>query len=155
MGRDMKYIAIDGRGGSGKTYLANMLGEKLNAHVLHLDDYGNDYEPFVGIPQLIEELDRQSGGPVIFEGVGVFDPRFDRFNALKIFVDTAPEVRKARAANRDVPRHDRSADEWKKIYDIWARAEAEYFTDSVTAKADMITGANGAINLDDICRGIR
>ena len=42
-----KYIAIDGRSGSGKSYLANLLAEQLDVKVFHLDDYGNDFEPFI------------------------------------------------------------------------------------------------------------
>lgn len=47
-----RYIAIDGKGGSGKTYLARLLAEKLQARLFHLDDYGDDYKPFIGIPTL-------------------------------------------------------------------------------------------------------
>jgi uridine kinase len=151
----MKYIAIDGRGGSGKTHLANMLADQLGVTALHLDDFGNDYEPFVGIPKLIEAIENASGDIVIFEGVGVFDDRFDRFQPFRILVNTDPEVRRTRAAARDVPRSDRSADEWKKIYDIWRDAETAYFTDARMAKADLVTAADGRVDVVEIASRIR
>jgi uridine kinase len=142
----MKYIAIDGPGGSGKTYLANRLAERLHAEVFHLDEFGNDYEPFIGIPKLIDAINASSAPIVIFEGVGVFDKRFDRFNPLRVFVNTSLTVRRERAALRDVPRSDRPAEEWRKIYAIWSGAEGEYFTDILRERANLVTPETGDID---------
>jgi uridine kinase len=146
----MKYIAIDGPGGSGKTYLANRLAERLHAEVFHLDDFGNDYEPFIGIPKLVEAIAASIAPVVIFEGVGVFDARFDRFDPFRVFVNTSLIVRRERAALRDVPRSDRSAEEWKKIYEIWRVAEADYFTDGLKDRADLVTPETGEDDADGI-----
>ena len=108
-----------------------------------MDEYGNDFEPFIGIPKLIEILSAQSDETVIYEGVGVFDSRFDLFSAFKIFVDTPALIRKERAESRDVPTDERSAEDWKKIYDIWKEAEEEYFTDEIKNKAQIIVGEDG------------
>ena len=143
-----RYIAIDGKGGSGKTHLTNLLEKKLGVPVFHLDEYGNDYEPFVGIPRLVEELKNIDASLVIFEGVGVFKSDFDEFNAFKILVDVTDEVRKDRVGGRDVPTDERSQEEWNKIFDIWIRAESEYFTDELASKADLIVGAE--YNVDEI-----
>ncbi len=151
----MKFIAIEGRGGSGKTYLANALGARLGATVLHLDEYGSDYEPFIGIPKLIEALENQSGETVIFEGVGVFDSRFDKFDAFKIFVNTSQDVRRERAGQRDVPRGDRSAEEWKQIYAIWFDAENKYFTNALSAKATIVVDGSGEEELQQILQALR
>ena len=109
-----RYIAIDGRGGSGKTYLSNLLAKELDAAVFHLDECGNDYEPFIGIPKLIDAVAKAKNELVIFEGVGVFDERFDLFNPFRILVDIPDTIRKKRAEGRDVPSSDRSEEEWKK-----------------------------------------
>lgn len=148
-----RYIAIEGKGGSGKTYLAHLLQKKLNCELFHLDDYGNDYEPFVGIPRLIEELKNTDAPLVIFEGVGVFDDRFNEYEPFRILVSVPDEIRKMRAEGRDVPTDSRSAAEWSKIYDIWMRAEAEYFTDDLEAKADLVVGE--AFSIDGIAAAIR
>ena len=82
-----RYIAIDGSGGSGKTYLSNKLADAMNAQVFHLDKYGSDFVPFVGLPVLRRLIGESTDEIVIYEGVGVFDKRFDDLNPFKIFVD--------------------------------------------------------------------
>lgn len=143
-----RYIAIDGKGGSGKTYLATLLQQRLNAQLFHLDTYGNDYEPFIGIPALVRALEKADGETVIFEGVGVFDERFNQFKPFRMLVDVPDDVRKARAEGRDVPTDERPAEAWSAIYDIWLRAESEYFTTAVAAKADVVVGE--VFDLDEI-----
>lgn len=150
----MKFIAIDGRGGSGKTYLANALAKRLNAQVFHLDEFGNDFEPFVGIPRLIESMSQANADIVIFEGVGVFDEQFDQFKPFRIFIDTSPAVRRERASSRDVPTIDRTADEWKMIYKIWHEAESKYFTQTLIDRADLISDENGNIDTDSVLKAI-
>ena len=135
-----RYIAIDGKGGSGKTYLSSLLAERLGATLLHLDDYGDDYKPFIGLPRLVAELEQITDDIVIYEGVGVFDERFDKFKPFRILVQVPGEIKAARASSRDVPRADRSAEDWKKIWDIWFEAEAKYFDESFSQKADIIVG---------------
>lgn len=137
----VRYIAIDGKGGSGKTYLSTMLAKHLGAKVYHLDDYGNDYQPFVGIPKLVDELRKATGDIVLYEGVGVFDERFDIFRPFRILVQVPDVIRQRRATSRDVPSVGRSAEEWHKIWNIWSQAEHDYFNQSVIAKARCIVGA--------------
>lgn len=136
-----KFIAIEGRGGSGKTYLSEILKSELNARVFHLDDYGSDYEPFIGIPKLVKVLDLAMDDLVIFEGVGVFKSDFDKYNAFNIFVDSPDSVRAKRAGNRDVPRDDRSENDWKEIWKIWSVAEAKYYNEKLKQKANLIVGS--------------
>lgn len=109
-----KYIALDGRSGSGKTYISNLLAEELGAPVFHLDEFGNDFRPFVGIPALINKLKQADDEIVIHEGVGVFDSRFDSFKPCRIFIDTTEKLRADRAAARDVPRSDHTKEDWQK-----------------------------------------
>lgn len=147
----MHYIAIEGKGGSGKTYLSELLAKRLRCRVHHLDEYGNDFEPFVGIPNLLKAISTVGDVEVVvYEGVGVFKNEFDHLNAFKIFVDTADEVRKLRAESRDVPTDERSKEEWEEIYKIWSLAESEYFTEDVKTRAHFITPKDGEFYVDEI-----
>lgn len=138
-----KFIAIDGPGGAGKTYISNLLAKKLDASVFHLDDYGNDFEPFIGIPAMIDDLRKESGEVVIFEGIGVFKADFDEFKALRVFIETPESIRNIRVAGRDVPRPDRTAKDWEKIFAIWDRASEVYFTPELKASADLVVINDG------------
>lgn len=146
-----QFIAIDGRGGSGKSHLSHLLEKELGVNAYHLDDYGDDYKPFIGIPKLIEELENSEDPIVLFEGIGVFKEQFDKFNAFKIFVDTPEAIRESRATGRDVPRADRTAEDWKNIWAIWTIAEKDYFTDALKGKANLIVGSSdGKFNIEAI-----
>lgn len=146
-----KYIAIDGKGGSGKTYMSELLASRLQARLFHLDDYGDDYKPFIGIPTLRKLVAKATDDIVIYEGVGVFDDQFDDLRPFRIFVQVPEEIRKQRAEGRDVPRDDRTAEDWKEIWAIWDEAEPACFTESIIQKADMIVGTkDGNFDVDAI-----
>lgn len=148
-----QYIAIDGMGGSGKTYFSERLAKKLNAQVYHLDDYGDDYKPFVGIPKLKAAVEQATAETVIYEGVGVFDSRLDDFAPFRILVAVPEEIKRQRATQRDVPREGRSADDWRQIWDIWIAAEAKYFTETISRQADIIIGVeDGQFDVDAVVR---
>lgn len=132
-----KYIAIDGAGGAGKTHLSILLAEKLNCKVFHLDDFGNDYQPFIGIPAMIEAVRSLDDEVVIIEGIGVFDERFNFLKPFRIYVDTPEDLRSERAINRDTPTADRSAEDWAIIYKIWEAEASDYIRESRNL-ADMI-----------------
>ena len=146
-----RYIAVDGKGGSGKTYLSRLLAKRLQARLFHLDDYGDDYKPFIGIPKLRQLVAEATDDIVIYEGVGVFDDRLDDLRPFRIFVQVPEVIRKQRAEGRDVPRGDRTADDWKEIWRIWDEAEPGYFTEAIMQKTDMIVGAeDGDFDVDAI-----
>lgn len=149
-----KFIAIDGHGGSGKTHISNLLAERLAAQVLHLDDYGDDFRPFIGIPTLINYLKHAEADVVIYEGIGVYDSRFDEFSAYRIFVDTSHTVRTSRVASRDVPRANRTTEDWQRIFAIWDEAERTYFTPELVESADLIIDNDGIVDLDLVIRKI-
>lgn len=138
-----QYIAIDGRGGSGKTYFSEQLAKALNAPVFHLDKYGSDFVPFIGLPILKRIVEESAEDIVIYEGVGVFDDRFDELHPYKIFVDTPEQLRNQRLSSRDVPRFDRTTDDWKLIGEIWSAAEGDYFAGEPSKKANIIVGSDG------------
>lgn len=138
-------------GGSGKTYLSELLAARLGAPVYHLDDHGDDYRPFIGLPKLRELVGAASEEVVIYEGVGVFDDAFDDLEQYRILVQVPDNVRRERATGRDLPRADRSAQDWQDIYDIWIVAEQEYFVPATIDKADLIVGTvDGQFDVDDI-----
>ncbi|MFZ1360533.1 MAG: hypothetical protein WAS27_00670 [Candidatus Saccharimonadales bacterium] len=151
-----RYIAIDGMGGSGKTYLSGLLAERLGARLFHLDDFGNDYEPFVGVPGLLDAVRAATDDVVIYEGVGVFDSRLDELQPFRILVRVPDVVRQGRIAGRDVPRDGRTAADWKEIWDIWYEAEAEYFSRALQDKADVVVGAvDGQFDVDELTERLR
>lgn len=146
-----RYIAIDGKGGSGKTYLSELLARKLQARLFHLDDYGDDYKPFIGIPKLRQLVAEATDDIVIYEGVGVFDDRFDDLQPFRVFVQVPEDIRKERAEGRDVPRSDRTVEDWQEIWRIWDEAEPKHFTEATMQKADIIVGEeDGDFDVDAI-----
>lgn len=147
-----KYIAIDGRSGSGKTYFSALLAKELHASVFHLDEFGNDFQPFVGIPALISKLKQANDEIVIYEGVGVFDSRLDVFKPFRIFMDTPEEVRADRVAARDVARSDRTEEDLQKIYAIWDPVEKDYFVPELKESAHLILDNETAIDVQSIIK---
>lgn len=143
-----KYIAIDGMGGSGKTYLSNLLAQRLNAKVFHLDVYGDDFHPFIGLPKLLDKLKQVEAETVIYEGVGVFDIELTNFRPFRILVKSKDNIRSERLYNRDVlnPRH--TKDEWASIGKIWEDAESKYFDDSLDNKADLIVENDNILDIN-------
>lgn len=140
-----KYIAIDGDGGAGKTYLSNILAEKLHSPVLHLDEFGDDCHPFIGIPAMIEAAKLLNDEVVILEGIGVFDDRFDFLEPFRVFVDTPDDLRAARAMGRDKPTVNRSAEEWKKIYRIWEDQASQYINDAPNKAALIVQNSDEGV----------
>lgn len=132
-----KYIAIDGAGGAGKTHLSKLLAKRLNAPVFHLDDFGGDYHPFIGIPAMVDAVKSLDRDVVILEGIGVFDERFDFLLSFRIFVDTPEKIRNSRAAGRDVPSETRSASDWEEIYQIWENESTEYIKNALN-RAELV-----------------
>ncbi len=49
-------IVIDGHGGSGKSTLANLLSKKLNAEIIHTDDFAGWNNPQNWWPLVIERV---------------------------------------------------------------------------------------------------
>lgn len=150
------YIAIDGSGGSGKTYLSEKLANETGAQLFHLDKYGSDFVPFIGLPVLRRLVDESTADIVIYEGVGVFDARFDDLEPYKIFVDTPEEIRASRVESRDVPREDRTPEDWKLITEIWTKAEQDYSLADAKQKAHLVVGSEtGDFDVASIISEIR
>jgi len=143
-----KYIAIDGMSGSGKTYLSDLLAQRLSAEVLHLDDYGNDFEPFIGLTKLFDKINQSKAKIIIYEGVGVFGDELNNLKPFRILVKSNDDIRNERLYNRDAlsPKH--TKDEWVLIGKIWEDVENKYFDNSLDNKADLIIENNNKLDID-------
>jgi len=147
----IKHIAIDGMSGSGKTFLSDLLSHRLNAKIFHLDDYGNDFEPFIGLAKLFDNINQSKAKIIIYEGVGVFDNRFDIFKPYRILVKIPESIRKEQMHNRDMSNEKHSVDDWAVIGKIWDKAEKEYFGKNINMNSALVVStADGDFDLDFI-----
>ena len=125
----VKFIAIDGHGGSGKTTLATLLSEKFKAEVIHTDDFASWDNPSNWWPLVIKHIfepislgaevlnynrssweENHKPEPVvnqpvadvmILEGVSSSRKEFRDFLSLSLYVDAPKEICLERGINRD------------------------------------------------------
>lgn len=128
-------ILIDGAGGSGKTTLAKKLAECLNANLVHTDDVSWcadpicwDGEMLAGIinPWIKGEkvsyrptgwvkenrpgfIETDPNRPLIIEGMGAARKTLRDMGAYSIWVDTEPDVARARVVQRDLDQGENGA----------------------------------------------
>jgi uridine kinase len=152
-----RMIAIDGLGGAGKSTLADWLASRLDARVIHTDDFASWEDPDDWWPRLIElaleplaagrparyEPTRWGGdarepiviepsGTVIVEGVTASRPAFRPYLAYSIWVETPRDLRLHRGLERD----GRSA---RAAWTRWMEAEDRYVIDERPAeRADVV-----------------
>lgn len=150
----ISLIAIDGHGGSGKSTLANLLSEKLNAEIIHTDDFAGWDNPLNWWPLVIERVfepikngakllnyprskwwEMHNPEPVvnqpvtpfmILEGVSSLRKEFRPYISYGIFVDTPPEVCLQRGFERDKGQDGKSDDEIKQMWEQWYKDEEAY-----------------------------
>jgi uridine kinase len=121
-----RIVAIDGPGGSGKSTLAAWLAARLDAQVIHTDDFAAWDDPVDWWPRLIElaleplaagrraryDPTRWGGaererivieplGTVIVEGVTASRKAFRSYLAYSIWVETPRDLRLRRGLERD------------------------------------------------------
>lgn len=120
-------LAIDGYPGSGKTTLANYLGEKTGLAVIHLDDYLLPLPERLGIirrsedptravifkfhddQRFLKEISNATAG-VVVDGVFTLDPtRYPSLFDRKVYVASDWNLTDARRIKREKAR-------WKKDY---------------------------------------
>jgi uridine kinase len=162
----VKFIAIDGHGGSGKSSLANLLADKLHAQVIHTDDIAGWDNPLNWWPLVIERVfepiqagaktlsyprskwwenhnpEPVVGQPVtdimILEGVSSLRKEFRPYLSLGIFVDTPEGICLERGLARDLSTG-KSREELQKIWQDWLKDEDAYMERDLPAKyADIV-----------------
>jgi uridine kinase len=148
-------IAIDGRGGSGKTTLAALLMKKLNAQLIQTDDFASWDNPYDWSQLVIERVfepikngaktlnyprskwwenhqpepvvDQPVTNIMILEGVSSLRKEFRDYISIGIFVNTPREICLKRGIERDI-NNDTGKTEAEIIamWEKWAAAEDEY-----------------------------
>lgn len=151
-------LAIDGPAGSGKTSLATLVSERLDAPTVHMDDLFPGWDGLAAAPallaaQILAPLSRRetacfrrfdwiagefaelvevpSGTYLIVEGCGSSVGIARSYAAVRVWVEAGTDVRKRRGLDRD---GDLFAPHWER----WARQEATmYAADRTRARADL------------------
>ena len=141
-------IAIDGTGGTGKSTLSQALADRLQVPVLHLDEFGDDFKPFVGLPKLFETLQSMTDPVVIAEGFGIICPQLGDYPNYKILLEAPEALRAARCIARDSAKFDRAI--MQQIDTIWGGAERKHFTPELTRSADLVIDSTEPFQIRDI-----
>lgn len=149
------FIAIDGRGGSGKTTLAALLAKKLNAQLIQTDDFASWDNPYDWWPLAIERIfepikhgakvlnyprskwwDSHQSEPVvdqsvtnimIIEGVSSLRKEFRDYISIGIFVNTPREICLRRGIERDINNDTGKTEaEIAAMWEKWVKDEDAY-----------------------------
>lgn len=151
---NVRCIAIDGHGGSGKSSLAEILAKKLNAEIIHIDDFAGCnnrnnwwrliikrvFKPIIsGATSLSyprsKWWENHNPEPVvnqpvtnimILEGVSSLRKEFRPYISFGIFVDTPKEVCLQRGFMRDKGQDGKSDDEIIQLWQDWYKDEENY-----------------------------
>lgn len=160
VGLHVRLVAIDGRGGAGKSTLAAQLGPSLSAEILHTDDFASRDNPLNWWPRLIAEAlepirdgartlsyQRGSWGPehspepvlgqritevMILEGVSSSRREFRPYLTYSIWVDTPRDLCLQRGIERDGADQAEDWARWQADEDAYlARDDPRGFADRV------------------------
>lgn len=172
-----KFIGIDGRGGSGKSTLAKILSKKLNAQIIHTDDFATQDNPFEWQDSLINTVFNPiiSGAktlnyhpskwwpdhhpePVInqpvtqimiLEGVTALRKQFRPYLSLSIFVDTPANICLARGLERDKDNSDLTPHALTALWQEWAEFENSYLAQhNPQSYADLVISGTKKFNFE-------
>lgn len=144
-GMETRIVGIDGCGGAGKSTLAALLSERLEAPVIHTDDFASWDNPVDWQDRLMDEVlrplsmnrpsryqrfdwvknqlaewhDVKVGGTLILEGVTATRALFRPMLSYKIFVETPKPRRLSRGLARD-------GNQALPLWTSWQEAEDQY-----------------------------
>jgi uridine kinase len=159
-------IAIDGHGGSGKSSLATMLAEQLEAEIIHTDDFSGWDNPENWWPLLIERVfepikngatalnysrskwwethnpeavvNQPVTNVMILEGVTALRKEFRPYISFGIFVDAPLDVCLQRGFVRDKDQDGKTDEEIRRMWEDWYEKEEAYIKrDSPQEFADL------------------
>ncbi len=163
-------IAVDGRGGSGKTTLAKILSRKFNAEVIHTDDFASWDNPIDWYAEVLKRVfepikngekyisykrsswaSKHKPKPIInqpiteimiIEGVGSSRKEFQKYIGLKIFVDTPKKICLKRGLERD--RGQYTENELQANWQEWVKTEEQHFAENNTKERSdiIVSGVN-------------
>jgi uridine kinase len=173
------FIAIDGKGGAGKSTLSQQLCDELNVGVIHTDDFttfdkpaydGSDlviekvFKPIVdghrklsykrlqvwpGEPSFVE--DQIISDIMLIEGCGVSCEKFRPYLSYVVTIKLDDSVRIKRIIERDVVDGGRSSEENDRIGKLWEEKGNEYFSkDNPFSRSDAIVDSMNQYNIKQI-----
>lgn len=172
---EITFIAVDGHGGSGKSTLAKILAKKLNAQIVHTDDFAGWNNPLNWYPNVIKKIfepiangaktlsyqpaswwENHRPEPVInqpvtdvmiLEGVSSSRKEFKDYISFSIFVDTPKEICLQRGVERDLSTG-KSKEEITVMWEKWFEEENIYIQrDNPKENADLVV--DGTKSLDE------
>jgi uridine kinase len=143
-----RVVAVDGPGGAGKSTCADWLAKKLDAQVIHTDDFAGWENPVDWWPHLIElaleplaagkparyrptswggeerePITIKPTGIVILEGVTASREAFRPYLAYTIWIETPRELRLRRGLDRDGADAQQQWAEWMDVEDRYIERE--------------------------------
>ncbi len=162
----VRFIAVDGHGGSGKSTFARWLADRLGAELVTQDDFASWDNPFDWWPQVIEKIfvpitagaktlsyprsqwwehhkpepvvDQPVTDIMILEGVSSSRSEFRDYISLSIFIDTPIELCLKRGVERDKVTG-KSEEELTEMWEGWMKGEETYFNrDNPKENADIV-----------------
>lgn len=150
----VKFIAIDGHGGSGKSTVAEELSKLIGAEIIHTDDFASFENPKDWWPLVIEKvfkpiengakklsyqrskwwkdhkpepvIDQKVTKFMIIEGVTALRTEFRPYINFGIYVNTPKDVCLQRGLDRDRGVDGKNDNEIIDIWEEWFKNEEEY-----------------------------
>lgn len=161
-----KFIAIDGHGGSGKSTLADLLSKKLNAEIIHTDDFASWDNPLNWWPLAIQcvfepiakgaktlnyprskwwknhypkpVVNQPITDIMILEGVSSLRKEFRDYISLGIYVDAPTDLCLKRGVEKDTGTN-KTKEELTQIWQKWLVSEDKYLErDQPQSYADIV-----------------
>ena len=173
----VRFVAIDGRAGSGKTTAANDLSKLLDAQVIHTDDFASWENPIDWWPKVIEQVfkpiasgatslsydrtqwwenqprsrivDQEVTPIMIIEGVSAFRSEFRPYISYGICMLAPKKLRMERGIKSDLSLGiSEDSKEVSGYWDQWDEQEDKYFErDQPEKLADLVL--DGTVPIGD------